>query len=307
ALELLEKKVAFSKKKVSAEVDMAKKHLWAKNETAAIHCLKSKLIYEHDIEIRGSYQLFICNQIIVLERATATMETVEASRNGADTLKRTNKEMIIDNRDKMMDEINEQTENVKQIQEASSAPIGAAADLDKSLELLVKRVSFLKMKVSAEVDMAKEHLMAKNKTAAIHCLKRKLAYEHEIEIRGSYQPFIRNQMIVLESATATMETVEASRNGADTLKRTNKEMIINNVDKMMDEINEQTEQTENVKQIQEVLLAPIGAAADFDEDELEAAELEEQLLQPAATAPPAAVNVRIRETTDSPDYTSETS
>lgn len=30
-----------------------------------------------------------------------------------------------------MDEINEQTENLKQIQEALSAPIGAAADFDE--------------------------------------------------------------------------------------------------------------------------------------------------------------------------------
>ncbi|PNX54397.1 vacuolar sorting-associated protein 32-like, partial [Trifolium pratense] len=69
---------------------------------------------------------------------------------------------------------------------------------------------------------------------------------------------------------------------------------IDDVDKTMDEINEQTE---NMKQIQEALSAPIGAAADFDEDELEAeleelegAELEEQLLQPATTAPAAAVH-----------------
>ncbi|RVW52371.1 Vacuolar protein sorting-associated protein 32-like 2 [Vitis vinifera] len=61
----------------------------------------------------------------------------------------------------------------------------------------------------------------------------------------------------------------------------------------MDEINEQTE---NMKQIQEALATPIGAAADFDEDELEAeleelegAELEEQLLQPATTAPAAPI------------------
>lgn len=32
-----------------------------------------------------------------------------------------------------MDEINEQTENMKQIQEALSAPIGAAADFDEVL------------------------------------------------------------------------------------------------------------------------------------------------------------------------------
>ncbi|XP_024983388.1 vacuolar protein sorting-associated protein 32 homolog 2-like [Cynara cardunculus var. scolymus] len=66
---------------------------------------------------------------------------------------------------------------------------------------------------------------------------------------------------------------------------------IDDVDKTMDEINEQTE---NMKEIEEALATPIGAAADFDEDELEAefeelegAELEEQLLQPATTAPAA--------------------
>jgi len=94
----------------------------------------------------------------------------------------------------------------------------------------------------------------------------------------------------------------------------------------MDEINEQTE---NMKQIQEALSNPIGAAADFDEvfvhiqfvfsfvpailwsahllntslllyaqdeleaelEELEGAELEEQLLQPATTAPVAPIPV----------------
>lgn len=42
----------------------------------------------------------------------------------------------IDDVDKTMDEINEQTENMKQIQEALSAPIGAAADFDEVCSLL---------------------------------------------------------------------------------------------------------------------------------------------------------------------------
>ncbi|KAL0406198.1 UNVERIFIED_CONTAM: Vacuolar protein sorting-associated protein [Sesamum latifolium] len=37
----------------------------------------------------------------------------------------------IDDVDKTMNEINEQTENMKQIQEALSAPIGAATDFDE--------------------------------------------------------------------------------------------------------------------------------------------------------------------------------
>ncbi|KAL8117779.1 hypothetical protein AgCh_015613 [Apium graveolens] len=54
-----------------------------------------------------------------------------------------------------------------------------------------------------------------------------------------------------------------------------------------------SEQTENMKQIQETLATPIGATTDFDEDELEAsleeiesAELEEEILQPVGKPPP---------------------
>lgn len=37
----------------------------------------------------------------------------------------------VDDVDKTMDEINEQTANMKQIQEALATPIGAAADFDE--------------------------------------------------------------------------------------------------------------------------------------------------------------------------------
>ncbi|OAY67479.1 Vacuolar protein sorting-associated protein 2 [Ananas comosus] len=102
-------------------------------------------------------------------------------------------------------------------------------------------------------------------------------------------------MIMLKGAKTTTETVDALRTGATVMKAMQKATNIDDVDKTMDEINEQTE---NMKQIQEALSAPIGIAADFDEDELEAeleelegAELEEQLLQPATTAPVAPVHV----------------
>ncbi|XP_050909378.1 vacuolar protein sorting-associated protein 32 homolog 2 [Lathyrus oleraceus] len=143
----------------------------------------------------------------------------------------------------------------------------------------------------AEVEKAKESTKGKNKKAAIQCLKRKRLYEQQIEQLGNFQLRIHDQMIMLEGAKATTETVDALRTGAAAMKAMQKATNIDDVDKTMDEINEQTE---NMKQIQEALSTPIGAAADFDEDELEAeleelesAELEEQLLQPATTAPAA--------------------
>ncbi|KAL3586247.1 hypothetical protein D5086_013114 [Populus alba] len=166
-------------------------------------------------------------------------------------------------------------------------------------------------------------------SAAIQCLKRKRLYEQQIEQLGNFQLRIHDQMIMLEGAKATTETVDALRTGAAAMKAMQKATNIDDVDKTMDEINEQTE---NMKQIQEALSTPIGAAADFDEvsvliadfnskalalgivhkfssagaskivgtfqdeleaelEELEGAELEEQLLQPATTAPAAPVQV----------------
>ncbi|CAI0543702.1 unnamed protein product [Linum tenue] len=131
--------------------------------------------------------------------------------------------------------------------------------------------------------------------AALQSLKRKRLYEQQVEQLGNYQLRIHDQMIMLEGAKATTETVDALRTGAAAMKAMQKATNIDDVDKTMDEINEQTE---NMKQIQEALSTPIGSAADFDEDELEAeleelegAELEEQLLQPATTAPAAPVHV----------------
>ncbi|KAL6188420.1 hypothetical protein ACLB2K_039813 [Fragaria x ananassa] len=80
---------------------------------------------------------------------------------------------------------------------------------------------------------------------------------------------------------------------------------IDDVDKVMDEINEQTD---NMKHIQEALANPIGY--DFDEDELEAeleeleaAELEDDLLQAVTTststsAAPVQVPAGVRQPTE---------
>ncbi|CAK9152761.1 unnamed protein product [Ilex paraguariensis] len=174
----------------------------------------------------------------------------------------------------------------------------ALATLDKlneTLEMLEKKENVLQKKASAEIEKAKEFTRAKNKKAAIQCLKRKRLYEQQIENLGNFQLRIHDQMIMLEGAKATTETVEALRTGSAAMKAMQKATNIDDVDKTMDEISEQTE---NMRQIQEALATPIGSAADFDEDELEAeleelegAELEEELLQPATTTPVAPVQV----------------
>ncbi|CAF1840740.1 unnamed protein product [Brassica napus] len=69
-----------------------------------------------------------------------------------------------------------------------------------------------------------------------------------------------SSMIMLEGAKATTETVDALRTGAATMKAMQRAANIDDVDKTMDEINEQTD---NMKQIQDALSSPFGSAADF--------------------------------------------
>ncbi|KAF3597799.1 hypothetical protein DY000_02020238 [Brassica cretica] len=154
--------------------------------------------------------------------------------------------------------------------------------LNETLDMLEKKESLLLKRAAQEVEIAKEFTRAKNKRAAMLCLKRKSVYEQQVEQLGNYQLRIHDQMIMLEGSKATTETLDALRSGASAMKAMQKATNIHDVDKTMDEINEQTD---NMRQIQDALSAPFGS--DFDEDELEAeleelesAELEEELLEP---------------------------
>ncbi|XP_047173421.1 vacuolar protein sorting-associated protein 32 homolog 2-like [Vigna umbellata] len=172
-------------------------------------------------------------------------------------------------------------------------PIAVLEKLNKTLELLEKKEDVLLKKVNAEKEKAIEFIRRKNKRAAAQCVNRKKLYEQQIEQLGNFQLRIHDQMIMLEGATVTAETVAALRTGADAMKIVQKATNIDDVDKTMDEISLQTD---NMRMIQEAVSSPIGAASCFDEDELEAEleeleadELEEQLLQSGTTVPAVSV------------------
>ncbi|MQL85514.1 hypothetical protein Taro_018034 [Colocasia esculenta] len=152
----------------------------------------------------------------------------------------------------------------------------------QTLDMLEKKEGVLQKKVAREVDKAKDLTKSKNKAAAIQCLKKKKLYETQIEQLGNFQLRVHDQIIMLETASATTETVNALRTGASAVKSIQQSLSIDDIDKTMEQVNEHAE---NMKQIQEALAAPAYAVADFDEDELEAEleemeELEEQLLRP---------------------------
>lgn len=171
--------------------------------------------------------------------------------------------------------------------ERDAQPLTTMNKLKKTLEMLEKMEKVRIKQASQEAEKAKEFGRAKNKRAANHCLRRKSMYEQKIELLASYQLWITDQIIMLETAEATAKTMDVLRTGAAVLKTMHKANDIADLSDVVVEINGQHE---TMEQIQEVVSAPCGAAAFFDKDELEAegeelggTGLGEQLL-PAATA-----------------------
>ena len=140
-------------------------------------------------------------------------------------------------------------------------------DKQQTLEMLDKREALLIKKISTELEKAREFNRSGNKRAALQCLKRKKLYESQCEVVANQQLKLQEQMIVLEGSKATAETFNALKSGAGAMKQLAKETDVDKVDKVMDEISDQTEK---MRQVNEALGQQVGYAAELDEDELEA-------------------------------------
>ncbi|XP_031473256.1 vacuolar protein sorting-associated protein 32 homolog 1-like [Nymphaea colorata] len=158
--------------------------------------------------------------------------------------------------------------------------------------MLEKKEKMLEKKADSEVERAKQFIKANNKRAAMQCLKKKKLYDVQIQQIRNFQLRVQDQMVLLEGAKATTDTVDALRTGAAAIKKMQQEMNIDDVDKTMGEIHDQVD---DLRQIQEALSAPLGVA-DFDEDELEEEllaledddrveeKLQEQILRPVTVS-----------------------
>ncbi|XP_021317453.1 vacuolar protein sorting-associated protein 32 homolog 2 isoform X1 [Sorghum bicolor] len=187
---------------------------------------------------------------------------------------------------KMLKKLLPKTKSKKK-KEAASSAIPTLDRLHETLEMLEKKERFLQKKCSAEIEKAKDYTKSKNKNAAIQCLKKKKLYETQIEQLSNFQLRVHDQIIMLESAKATTDTVDALRSGSSAVKAIQQSVSIDDIESAIEEANEQTE---NMREIQQALATPVGASADFDEDELEAEleeleeeeEMEEELPEPPA-------------------------
>ncbi|KAM3274000.1 hypothetical protein ACQJBY_043275 [Aegilops geniculata] len=178
----------------------------------------------------------------------------------------------------------------KKKKEAASSSLPTLDRLHETLEMLEKKERFLQKKSSAEIEKAKDYTKANNKNAAIQCLKKKKLYETQIEQLSNFQLRVHDQIIMLENAKATTDTVDALRSGSSAVKAIQQSLSIDDIENAIEEAKEHTE---NMKQIQDALATPFGASAEFDEDELEAEleDLEEEELDLELPEPPRGTHV----------------
>lgn len=168
---------------------------------------------------------------------------------------------------------------------AAQKTINTIQQLTDHEEQLEKRKALLEKRIEAEMEKAREFTRQKKKPQALQCLKKKKLLENEVQNLDNMIMRVIEQRTMIEGQRTTVEVVSTMHTAALTAKDNMKAMKIENVDKVMDEINETTDQ---MRQLNEVFAAPTGLAAELDEDELlgeleeiEATEMDKDLLAPA--------------------------
>jgi charged multivesicular body protein 4A/B len=142
--------------------------------------------------------------------------------------------------------------------------------LNETLESLKKRETYLFKKIEYETSVARENAR-KDKRVAMFALKKKKIYEAQVEKLAGAQMTITSQIIQLEQASTTRDTLEVLKFGADAMKTIYSGMSVDDVENTMEDIRETSEFG---NEIMDAISQPIGFGATLDDDEL-LAELED--------------------------------
>lgn len=141
--------------------------------------------------------------------------------------------------------------------------------LHNQIDLLEKRNAFIQTKQQKLLVDAKTKLNAGDKKGALLILNQKKKIEEEIEKNHGSQLMLENQLSALESATMNKQVIESLMRGNNSIKKINKDMPINKIEDLMEDIQEEHD---NYRQIQEAMSNPLHQIYD---DEALLSELEE--------------------------------
>ncbi|CAG9826441.1 unnamed protein product [Diabrotica balteata] len=176
-------------------------------------------------------------------------------------------------------------------EEVAPSPGEAIQKLRETEEMLIKKQDFLEKKIEEYTLVAKKNA-SKNKRVALQALKKKKRLEKtQLQIDGTLTT-IEMQREALEGASTNTAVLDSMKNAADALKKAHKNLNVDDVHDIMDDI---AEQHDIANEITNAISNPVGFTDDLDDDELEKEleeleqeGLEEDLLQvPGPTQLPA--------------------
>merc|ERR1711935_169140 len=152
----------------------------------------------------------------------------------------------------------------------------AIQGLRQQEEMLAKKQDFLEKKIHSEEDIIRKNVKS-NKKLALSALKRKKRYEKQLQTNDGTLNTLEQQREALEAANVNTSVLETMNTAAKAIKKAHKDMDVDQVHDMMDEI---AEQQEVAKEIGDAISNPTAFSSEFDDDdleaELEALELEAQ-------------------------------
>lgn len=146
----------------------------------------------------------------------------------------------------------------------NTEPGAALQTVKERVTALEKRIEFLEKRVEQSLLDAKRYSLAKNKSAAMQALKRKKMVEAEINKLRVAVSNLEQQAFAIENASTTMDIVNGMRAGKQATESLLKQVNVDDVETLQDDIAEQMQIQEEMNNI---ISAPIGVDQ-TDDDEL---------------------------------------
>ncbi|KAL3319569.1 Charged multivesicular body protein 4C [Cichlidogyrus casuarinus] len=142
-------------------------------------------------------------------------------------------------------------------------PQSAMLKLQETVDILTKKQEYLETQIEKEVATAKKFAKT-NRRAALNALKKKKMYTDQLARLDGTIATLESQRANLDNASLNMEAMKAMQTAATALKNAHKNMDLDQVNKIKDEIDEQQE---IARTISEEISRPSGQDM-YDEDEL---------------------------------------
>lgn len=150
---------------------------------------------------------------------------------------------------------------------------------------LEKRHAHIEKKIQVQESEARSRLRAGDKRGAMLALRRKKMYDGEVEQLENSRLTLEQQILTLEAAQTQQVAVGALATGVVAQKQINQQMNLGKIDKLMEDMQEQSDQQKEVAHV----LTQAAPIMDDDEllaelEQLEQLELDNQLAA-ASTVP----------------------